>query len=735
MHHFHGISLCVFLVAHGVSGGIVAGPSSMQSLQFRRHVINEASEFSACAVFDVNKDGHPDIFCGGFWYAGPDWKRSITRDVPNIRGRYDDYSNLPIDVNGDGWVDVLSVNYRSASIYWIEHPGPSFGVWQTRLIDSPGPSETGRLYDIDGDGQADLLPNGTNYAAWYARRVDEEGATTWVRQELPAELAGHGIGFGDVDGDGCGDLVGPKGWYRVPQDAPRNRWIAMNEFRLHRDCSVPIVVHDVDEDGDQDIIWARAHNIGLYWMEQQPAFGGGRRWVQHAIDTSWSSSHSLLLADLDGNGRKELIAGKRYLGHGGRDPGEIDPLVVYRYEFSPADRVWQRQLISWGGICGFDLDPKFADVDLDGDIDIVAPTRVGLCLLENLGVQPRAPTEDKVTENVEDVFEYAASDSILVRRHSSDRLVPVQTQTDWGYRRWQTLRNMEKVMGRIPGPEQRVSLDVRVEREEQAEGYRRLKLTYAADPEDRVPAYLLIPNDTHQPRPAALCLHPTHRLGKSQVCGLGGNPNYAYAHELAQRGYICLAPDYAPFGDYDDYDYAREDIPYVSGTMKAIWNNVRALDLLEAMSEVDRDRIVCLGHSLGGHNSLFTAAFDQRIRAVMTSCGFTAFSHYYDGDLRGWTSDRYMPRIKTHYDLAPDKMPFDFHEILAAIAPRPVFISAPDGDGNFAQSGVKLSVERALPVFQLFEAPERLFTVYPQAQHELPDAIRQQFYEWLDENL
>jgi pimeloyl-ACP methyl ester carboxylesterase len=228
-----------------------------------------------------------------------------------------------------------------------------------------------------------------------------------------------------------------------------------------------------------------------------------------------------------------------------------------------------------------------------------------------------------------------------------------------------------------------------------------------------------------------LCLHQTTRIGKGEPVGLGGLATLQYAHELAQRGYVALAPDYPSFGDYE-YDFAKHLDQYASGSMKAIWNNHRAVDLLVGLPEVDPDRIGCIGHSLGGHNAMFTAAFDQRLRAVVSSCGFTGFHDYYEGKLAGWTSDRYMPRIRELYGNDPDKMPFDFHEIVAAFAPRPFFVNAPLHDSNFDVDGVKKVIASATPVYELFGAQENLKVLYPDCAHEFPDTIRQEAYQWLD---
>src|SRR4029078_372558 len=134
-----------------------------------------------------------------------------------------------------------------------------------------------------------------------------------------------------------------------------------------------------------------------------------------------------------------------------------------------------------------------------------------------------------------------------------------------------------------------------------------------------------------------------------------------YGAELAARGYVVLAPDYPNYGESKVDVYA---LGYESGRMKAICNHSRAVDLLQSMPEVDPDRIGVIGHSLGGHNALFLAAFDPRARVVVPSCGFTSFAKYYGGNLTGWSRAPYMPRIATVYGKDPARMPFDFPDIL-----------------------------------------------------------------------
>jgi dienelactone hydrolase len=311
---------------------------------------------------------------------------------------------------------------------------------------------------------------------------------------------------------------------------------------------------------------------------------------------------------------------------------------------------------------------------------------------------------------------------------------PVETADDWPQRRRHILLGMEAVMGPLPRPAQPVPLDALVIEEQLVEAVVRRKVAYHTDrPDKRVRAWLLLPADgAAKKRPAVLCLHQTTSAGKDSPAGLSDRPTMHYALELARRGFVTLSPDYPSLGEHE-HDFDADQ--YASGSMKAIYDNRRAIDLLQSLPEVDGERIGCIGHSLGGHNGLFTAVFDERIKAVVTCCGFTRFHKYYGGDLRGWAGPRYMPRIATHYGHSPDRMPFDFTEVVAAIAPRAVFIVAPLHDDNFAVEGVRDVVAAAGPVYTLLGRADRLRAVYPDGGHDFPDSARREAYTFLADAL
>lgn len=330
-----------------------------------------------------------------------------------------------------------------------------------------------------------------------------------------------------------------------------------------------------------------------------------------------------------------------------------------------------------------------------------------------------------------DAPHYPEHQNLLYYLDAAGEKHAVKTVDDWKQRRRHVLAHMQTVMGKLPDPQNPVPLDVRTVEEVEQEGFVRRKITYHTDsPERRVSAYLFLP-DGNEKRPAVLCLHSTTSIGKRQPAGLGGNPNKHVALHLAKRGYVTLAPDYPSFGEYE-YDFTEDD--YISGTMKAIYDNIRAIDMLQSLERVDPERIGIIGHSLGGHNAMFTAAFDRRIQAIVSNCGFTRFHKYYEGDLEGWTSRRYMPLIAERYN-NPDRVPFDFTEIVGAFAPRPFLASAPLRDHNFEVSGVRDVIAAAAPIYELYGQPEHLQANYPDCEHDFPPRVRKVAYGFLDRHL
>ena len=329
--------------------------------------------------------------------------------------------------------------------------------------------------------------------------------------------------------------------------------------------------------------------------------------------------------------------------------------------------------------------------------------------------------------------------NLLQYRDASGEVKSVKTPAAWQKRRGEILRGMQEVMGKLPGQDRRVPLQVKVVEEADAGKYIRQLITYRSEPESRTPAYLCIPKDAlagEHKAPAVLCLHPTDdQLGHKVVLGLGGRPGRQYAAELAERGYVTLSPSYPHLADYWP-NLAR--LGFVSGTMKAIWDNSRGLDLLAALPFVDDSRgFGAVGHSLGGHNAIYTAVFDTRITVLASSCGFDSYLHYYDGVERnwyfgkGWCQIRYMPRL-SNYRGRLEETPFDFHELLGALAPRPFFVNAPLHDNNFRWRSVDECAAAARPVYELLGGKGNLIIKYPDCGHDFPEELRVAAYKVID---
>ncbi len=318
--------------------------------------------------------------------------------------------------------------------------------------------------------------------------------------------------------------------------------------------------------------------------------------------------------------------------------------------------------------------------------------------------------------------------NVMQVQDEEGHLVPVRSVADWRLRRTHIVANMQLVMGRLPAGRGELAPEVEVLSEQEGPKFTLRKISYVAEPGDRVPAWLFVPTGAKELRPGCVCLHQTTGIGKDEPAGQGGLENLHYARELAQRGLVTIAPDYPGFGEYQIDAYA---MGYVSATMKGICNHMRAVDVLQSLPEVDPERIGCIGHSLGGHNTLFLAVFDERVKVAVTSCGFNSFARYMEGDLTGWSHRGYMPRIAELYGTDPTRMPFDFTEVLAAIAPRAVFINAPVGDSNFAVEGVYDCINTAAPVYCLLGASHRLVATHPDCGHDFPLATREQAYEFM----
>jgi hypothetical protein len=431
-------ALTIFFVALLVS----PSPSRSPDIPFRSLLIDNGASETA-AVADINKDGKLDIISGENWYESPSWTQHRFRELNFTNNYYDNFSDLPVDVDGDGYPDLVRVTWFAKKISWWKNPGRSpsktrvrpatstsgtsgtpaagatvgFGAsgspgisdafWQEADIHTGFNIEFAVLADMDNDGKATEVvaqENGTPQA-WYEAR---NGA--WVAHVVSDKSYGHGIGAGDVNGDKRTDILTPRGWLEAPVDPRSGNWIFHADWEAIN-VALPVSgppattppaqpkllelgflhVLDVNGDGRNDVIAGAGHNYGLFWFEQAKDGQFARR----TIDASWSQAHASTVVDLNGDGRTDIVTGKRFMAHNGSDPGEKEPLGVYWYEYvrptatsvasgQSAAVDWIKHVIDYGGRMGGGMQIPVIDIDGDGDLDIVCAGKSGLFFVENL---------------------------------------------------------------------------------------------------------------------------------------------------------------------------------------------------------------------------------------------------------------------------------------------------------------------------------------------------------------
>lgn len=362
------------------------------SVRFKKRLVDDV-KYEAAAVFDVNNDGVKDIVCGEYWYEGPDFKQKHKIcDLLYQWEYHDDFCDYGMDVNGDGYMDIISGAWTGETLRWRENPGEEGlkgGVlWKEHVIDKCGPIETIRFCDIDNCGVPEIVPNTPcGPQAFYKLITDETGKGTGKFQKyvVSESESGHGLGFGDIDGDGRIDIILCNGWLEQPENPCDTPWKFHPEFELGG-ASVPVLTYDVTGNGLCDLIVGQAHDYGLAWWEQKVEKDGKRTWEKHEIDSMVSQYHDMWLADIDGDGQPEVITGKRYRAHNGNDPGEEDPVGVYYFKINGGK--FEKHIIDYGPAgeasgCGIYF--WVEDIDGDGRLDIVAPGKDGLYLFMNMG--------------------------------------------------------------------------------------------------------------------------------------------------------------------------------------------------------------------------------------------------------------------------------------------------------------------------------------------------------------
>lgn len=343
--------------------------------------------YESVGVFDVNNDGVLDIVSGAFWYQGPDFrKKHSVGPVGKYGEYYDDFSTIALDVNGDGYLDFITGGWWGMTLRWRENPkGDPRKEWPMHDIAHIGNIETTRAWDIDGDGQIEIVPNTAMERKVRVFKLRGGKFDEHVIYEFPeGESQGHGLGCGDVAGNGRMDIVLTHGWLEAPSNPYAGKWIYHPDFKdapWGRPASVPMLVVDVNGDGKNEIITGNGHGYGLWWSERRAG-----KWVHHPIDPFCAQYHDMQWVDIDGDGKCELVTGKRHRAHCGNEAGEWDDLGIYYFKWTGEG--FAKQVVDYGPIgtgkgCGITF--AVADLNGDGRPEIIAPGKEGLYVFFNQG--------------------------------------------------------------------------------------------------------------------------------------------------------------------------------------------------------------------------------------------------------------------------------------------------------------------------------------------------------------
>ena len=382
------------------------GPGGAPRVAFLSHRLS-SDHSEGISLLDMNGDGFPDLLSGAYWYENPgaqggEWKQHQFRTVGIHNEFISDCGEWVVDVDHDGLAALVPTGWIEHGLWWYRNPGPKATdagtMWQREKITDSYDTEGGAFADINGDGKPDLALSHYNRAGviW----VDFSKDKPRVHHLGTKVEDGPGIGIAAITGAGKAEILTPHGWFEQI-DADNDKWKWHGDWDIG-DAGFPILGYDVNYDGKQDLIYGQGHGYGLYWLEQagtpeQP------KWTRHTIDESFSQSHALILADIDGDGQPELITGKRYRGHSGADPGSYDPVVLYAYKLptkqqvadAKADPVFTRMTLSENGTASAGTQFIVADLDHDGDLDLASAGKLGTHVLENLKINnvPKATRE------------------------------------------------------------------------------------------------------------------------------------------------------------------------------------------------------------------------------------------------------------------------------------------------------------------------------------------------------
>jgi hypothetical protein len=377
------------------------------AITWKKTVIDKVFRSEGVAVADVNKDGKLDILTGEAWYEAPDWKMHEIRKLGDYGDGLKGYSNSFLcwaeDVNGDGFPDLIVIAFPGAPCHWFENPRGGSGHWKQHEIWHSACNETPQFVDLFGTGKRVLImgfqpkgeegkdtlgqmayftPGKDPTQPWEMHPISEASAPG---KEVPGtKRFSHGLGVGDVNGDGRLDVICTGGWWEQPAKVEDKPW-KFHPANLGDACA-DMFTYDLFGDGKPAVISSSAHKFGIWAYQQRPGKEGEPTFLKHDLFPKLvSETHALHCVDINGDGLKDLVTGKRWWSHGRSEPGSDGPAALYWFEAKKGG----------GGLIEFTpheidkdsgIGTQFVVADVNGDklLDIVTSNKKGTFLFEQV---------------------------------------------------------------------------------------------------------------------------------------------------------------------------------------------------------------------------------------------------------------------------------------------------------------------------------------------------------------
>lgn len=344
MTHISWISAALTLAVTGAACRADGPPITFKKIQLEDQFYAEGAYYA-----DFNNDGKLDVVVGPFWYEGPTFQTKHEVRPPKSydpKDYSDNFLTFAGDFNGDGWADIFYSPWPGKEGYWYENPAGKAVAWKQHLAFGCVDNESPMWGDINLDGRPDLVFNTDGclgYATYDPAKPDQVWQFHAITPKGSYHKYTHGIGFGDINGDGRVDILEADGWWEQPADTAEGQTWKLHPFKF-ADAAAQMLVYDVDGDGLKDVITAwHCHLYGLVWYQQSKSPTGEITWQQHVIlppqpdlkssDLRISQLHAFDLVDMNGDGLLDLVTGKRFWAHG--PEGDVEPnaaAVVYWFE-------------------------------------------------------------------------------------------------------------------------------------------------------------------------------------------------------------------------------------------------------------------------------------------------------------------------------------------------------------------------------------------------------------------